>query len=102
MVSGWAGGIGLCGGACGALGAAIWLLSLSLVREQGGRIGYQDPRIQRVIDRFMNHTNYTFECSAIVGRTFTDTQDHAEYLQAGGCSELLRLLAADSPPPKEA
>ena len=28
MAAGFAGGIGLCGGACGALGAAIWILGL--------------------------------------------------------------------------
>ena len=34
MVSGMAGGIGLSGGGCGALGAAIWLLGLKKIKDE--------------------------------------------------------------------
>ena len=34
MASGLAGGIGLCGGACGALGAAIWILGMKIGKEE--------------------------------------------------------------------
>jgi hypothetical protein len=95
MASGLAGGIGLCGGACGALGAAIWILGMKIGEEEGGKIGYRDPRIQAVIERFMRHTDFKFACSEIVGRTFENVQDHAAYLGNGGCSELITALAAD-------
>lgn len=95
MASGLAGGIGLCGGACGALGAAIWIRGMRIAEEEGGKIGYKDPRTQAVVERFMRHTDFKFECSEIVGRTFGDVGDHAEYLRNGGCSELIAALADD-------
>ena len=95
MASGLAGGIGLCGGACGALGAAIWILGIKIGQEEDGKIGYKDPRAQEMIDRFMKHTDFKFECSEIVGRNFSDVDDHADFLRAGGCSELIEALAAE-------
>jgi hypothetical protein len=94
MASGLAGGIGLCGGACGALGAAIWIRGMQIGREEG-KIGYKDPRTQEVVDRFMRHTDFKFECAEIVGRTFENVEDHAAFLHGGGCSELLEALAAE-------
>jgi hypothetical protein len=93
MASGLAGGIGLCGGACGALGAAIWVRGMEIAMEEGGKVEYRDPRTQAVIDRFLEHTEYAFECSEIVGRTFKDVEDHAAYLREGGCSALIEALA---------
>jgi hypothetical protein len=95
MASGFAGGIGLCGGACGALGAAIWILGMKIGKEGSGKIGYKHPRTQEVIDRFMKHTDFTFGCTEIVGRKFKDVDDHAGYLRDGGCSELIEVLAAE-------
>ena len=95
MAAGFAGGIGLCGGACGALGAAVWILGMKIGKEEGGRMGFRDPRTQEVVDRFMNLTDFKFECSEIVGRRFEDVADHAEYLRSGGCSELIERLAAE-------
>jgi hypothetical protein len=95
MASGFAGGIGLCGGACGALGSAIWILGMKIGKEENGKIGFKDPRTQEVIDRFMKHTEFKFECSEIVGRKFKNVDDHADYLRDGGCSELIGLLAVE-------
>jgi hypothetical protein len=101
MVSGLAGGIGLCGGACGALGAAIWFLSMNIAEEKlkDGKVRYEDyvrdPRTQEVVDRFLKSSDYRFECSEIVGREFESVGDHAAYLRGGGCSELLEALAGD-------
>jgi hypothetical protein len=95
MASGLAGGIGLCGGACGALGAAIWILGMKIGREEGGKVGYKNLRTQETVDRFMKHTDFKFECSEIVGRKFKDVDDHAGYLRDGGCSDLIELLAAE-------
>ena len=95
MASGFAGGIGLCGGACGALGAAIWILGMKVGKEKSGKIEFKDPRTQEVIDRFLKHTDFQFECSEIVGRKFKDVDEHADYLREGGCSELIEALAAE-------
>jgi hypothetical protein len=94
MAAGLAGGIGLCGGACGALGAAIWILGMEIAEKEGKKIGYKDSRTQDVIERFLKETEFKFECSEIVGRKFEDVDDHAAYLEGGGCSELIEVLAA--------
>jgi len=95
MAAGLAGGIGLCGGACGALGAAIWILSMKISKEEDGKVDFSDPRANDLIERFMKCTDYEFECSKIVGRKFENVNDHAVYMSNGGCSEILDILAGD-------
>lgn len=94
MASGLAGGVGLCGGACGALGTAIWLRGMKTVQEEGGKLDYRDPRSQEIVDRFLGHTEYTFECEKIVGRRFDSVDDHAAFVRKGGCAALLKALAS--------
>ncbi len=93
MASGLAGGIGLCGGGCGALGAALWIIGMSSAGEPDGKVDFKDPGAIAAIERFMKSTDYKFECSEIVGRKFESIDDHAGYLCDGGCSELLEVLA---------
>lgn len=93
MAAGFAGGIGLCGGACGALGAAIWIIGMNSSKERNNKIDFKDPRAIGAIDRFMKCTDYKFECSEIVGRRFENVGDHADYLRDGGCSEIIEVLA---------
>jgi C_GCAxxG_C_C family probable redox protein len=95
MVAGFAGGIGLSGGACGALGAAIWIISLYKSKEQNGKVDFKDPKAQGSIEKFLKSTDYEFECSEIVGRKFEDVEDHATYLQKGGCMEIIDMLAEE-------
>lgn len=94
MASGFAGGLGLSGGACGALGAAIWITAMN-GREEGARkIDYfNNPKYAAVIDRFVECTDCEFECSEIVGRRFEDISDHAAFVREGGCSEIVEALA---------
>jgi hypothetical protein len=94
MAAGFAGGIGLSGGACGALGAAIWIIGTKAGKENIGAIGYQNPGALAAIDRFLASSDYEFECSTIVGRRFDDVDDHAGYLRDGGCSTIIEALAA--------
>ena len=93
MAAGLAGGIGLSGGACGALGTALWIIEMNGVKESAGKIDFIGPRALDAIDRFMKCTDYEFECSKIVGRRFEDIGDHAGYLHDGGCSKILKVLA---------
>jgi len=93
MAAGFAGGIGLCGGACGALGAAIWIIGMNSIKEGVDRVGFKNPKVLDVIDRFLKCTDYKFECSEIVGRKFEDIEDHAGYLRDGGCSKIIEVLA---------
>ena len=102
MVAGLAGGIGLSGGACGALGAAIWLRAVKTLRE-GGKVPYEFPAGQDAVMRFVECIESEFECAAIVGRKFESIGDHAAYVCSGGCSKIIEALAAaDGPADVEA
>ncbi len=93
MAAGLAGGIGLSGGACGALGAAIWIDGMNVL-EGGGTASYKSPRALDAIGRFLKCTDYEFECTTIAGRKFESIGEHASYLRDGGCAKVLDVLAA--------
>jgi len=93
MVSGFAGGIGLSGGACGALGAAIWIFGMNSIKQRNGRINYKDSGALAVIRKFLKSTDYQFECSEIVGRKFENISDHAAHLRDGGCAKIIKALS---------
>ncbi len=98
--AGLAGGIGLSGGACGALGAAIWLDAM----RGGGDFKATEARATRLVDRFLKASGYRFECAEIAARRFADTADHAAYLRGGGCAAILDALCPageDVPTPAE-
>ena len=94
MAAGFAGGIGLSGSACGALGAAIWIIGMNDSRQRGGKPGYENPIAQSAVERFLVSTDYEFECLKIVGRKFEHVADHASYVRQGGCENIISALAA--------
>ncbi len=94
MAAGLAGGIGLSGGACGALGAAIWILEMNRVKDGTGKVEFNSPEATEAIDRLLQSSDGEFECAKIVGRRFEDVADHAAYLRAGGCARIIEALAA--------
>jgi hypothetical protein len=93
MAAGLAGGIGLSGGACGALGAAIWITGMNRSDVPVG-LNFTDSWVGDTIEKFLESSDYEFECSEIVGRKFENISDHAEYLSNGGCSKIIEGLAA--------
>jgi hypothetical protein len=93
MAAGLAGGIGLSGGACGALGAAIWIIGINSGKAGVENIEYTPQKGKDAIDRFLKSTDYEFECSEIVGRRFENIGDHAGCLRDGGCSRIIEVLA---------
>jgi len=93
MAAGLAGGIGLSGGACGALGAAVWLIEMAGVTAGGASVEFNSPAATEAINRFVQCTACEFECAKIAGRKFADVHDHASYLAAGGCARLIEALA---------
>jgi Putative redox-active protein (C_GCAxxG_C_C) len=97
MAAGFAGGIGLSGSACGALGAAIWLNGLSANERAEGTPTSGDfmnnPQAAAVIEKFLASADYEFECAKIAGRRFENAEDHAAYLREGGCSGIIEALA---------
>jgi len=94
MAASLAGGIGLSGGACGALGAAIWLIEMNRVKEGAGKVEFNSPEATEAIDRFLQSSDGEFECAKIVGRKFESVNDHAAFLRAGGCARIIEALAA--------
>lgn len=90
MAAGLAAGVGLSGGACGALGAAIWLDAMG----GGGGSRALEARATRIVERFLEASGHRFECAEIVGRRFADVADHAAYLRDGGCAAIVEALSA--------
>jgi hypothetical protein len=93
MAAGLAGGIGLCGGACGALGTAIWMREIKNFKKGGGKRDFKSREASKIIDRFLKSTDYEFECSKITGENFKNCEEHSDYLQEGGCSKIIEVLA---------
>lgn len=91
MAAGFAGGIGLSGSGCGALGAAIWIAGTKIL-ENGGKVSFKASHASDMLARFAECTDHEFECSRIAGRKFADVADHAGYLRDGGCSEIIKVL----------
>jgi hypothetical protein len=92
ICAGLAGGIGLSGKGCGALAAAIWYKTLQKVRESG-KVSYPDPDANNTLEEFLKETDYKFECREICQRKFNSVNEHTEYINQGGCSKLMKILA---------
>jgi len=95
MVAGFAGGIGLSGNACGALGAAIWMKNLDWCRKHpGDPLSYFDnPNVDETLEAFFNVTGSEILCQKISGQCFKTIADHTEFIGHGGCSKLIDALA---------
>ena len=92
MAAGFAGGIGLSGGACGALGAAIWIAAMKQPVGVDG-FSYSGTWVGEMIEEFLESSDYEFECSEIVGRKFENIADHADHISNGGCQKIIEALA---------
>ncbi len=93
MVSGFAGGFGLSGNACGALSAAIWMKTLGRVRKQNYKYSLSDPALEKIMAAFFEETSYKMECWKICGKHFKSINEHTEFINSGGCRELINILA---------
>ncbi|MEW5717919.1 MAG: C-GCAxxG-C-C family protein, partial [Chloroflexota bacterium] len=60
MAAGFAGGIGLSGSACGALGAAIWLKGIKTLKN-GGKLSYNLTAPPEELEKFLASTDYRYE-----------------------------------------
>ena len=92
MVAGFAGGFGLSGNACGALGAVIWMKTLSRVRKDNYKYSLTDPDLEKIKEIFFEETDYKIECWKICGQRFRTINEHTEFIRNGGCSRLINLL----------
>lgn len=95
MVSGFAGGLGLSGNACGALSAAIWMRTLAWCKANPGKTPpfFNNPAAKRITKAFLEETGGEFLCRNIAGRAFESINDHSEFIHNGGCGKLMNVLA---------
>lgn len=98
MVAGFAGGLGLYGGACGALSAALWKKALDWCRENPSEDPpyFNNKIAKKILKSFKAETNGKMQCSEICGQNFKDLGEHTDYLNRGGCKSLLGVLAGTS------
>lgn len=92
IVSGLAGGVGLSGKACGALSAAIWYKTL-LKLKKGAKGDIQNPEGQKILEAFLQETDYEFICEKIIGKKLTNVEKHASYINEGACKNLINVLS---------
>jgi hypothetical protein len=96
MAAGFAGGIGLSGGGCGALGTAIWIIGMNYMKQTNTKPGLDNPVASAAVEEYLESADYEFECSKIVGRKFDDIADHANYLREGGCAKIIESFAGQT------
>jgi hypothetical protein len=94
-VAGFAGGIGLGGHACGALGAAIWMRTLAWCKEHPGKTPpyFNSPNTKNTLKAFAEATGSEFLCHRITGQRFKTIGEHTEFIKSGGCDKLIQVLA---------
>ncbi|MBD3169787.1 MAG: hypothetical protein GF307_09920 [candidate division Zixibacteria bacterium] len=94
MVSGFAGGLGLSGNGCGALGAAVWYRTLKMAREQDKpKSLMSNPLTRKMLENFYAATGYEMLCHEITGKRFNTVDEHTEFINNGGCEKLINALA---------
>ena len=93
MVSGFAGGLGLSGNACGALSAAIWMNTLSWSKGHPKKSSLSNPEAKKTFKVFSAETDSEIICHKICGKHFKNLDDHAEFIKKGGCKKLINVLA---------
>nr|WP_321357547.1 C-GCAxxG-C-C family protein [uncultured Draconibacterium sp.] len=93
MLAGFAGGIGLSGNACGALGAAVYLGAEKWFRENPGEVRFIVPGVEEKMRDFLIENRGEVRCSKICGQTFGTAEEHSEYIRNGGCERLLNVLS---------
>jgi hypothetical protein len=93
MAAGLAGGIGLSGGGCGALAAAVWMNALSRIRDKTYKTSFSDPVAERILRTFFEAAGFELECRVIAGRLFPTVAEHTAFIEAGGCGRLIKDMA---------
>ena len=93
MVAGFAGGLGFSGNGCGALGAAIWKITLEMVKKGNWKYTLSNPTFDKILEKFYEVSDYEMECSKICGKQFKTVDEHTEYINNGGCDKLIDVLA---------
>lgn len=93
MVAGLAGGMGLSGNACGALGAAVWIKSIAWTKENPDSRDIYNPYAKKTLEAFEHETKSKYMCKEICGKSFNSIKEHTDFIDSGGCSRLIDVLA---------
>jgi hypothetical protein len=95
LVAGFAGGIGLSGNACGALGAVIWMKTLAWCREHPGKTFpfFSNTGMNSILKAFDDATGREMLCHKITGQRFKTIGEHTKFMEDGGCDTLIDMLA---------
>ena len=93
MVAGFAGGLGLSGNACGALSAAIWMNSLSWTKEHPNKSAFKNKKAKATLKAFHKETNSEMLCQKICQKQFNTIAEHSQFIQNGGCNNLIKILS---------
>lgn len=93
MVAGFAGGMGLSGNGCGALGAAVWMKSLDWCKKETKKSSFLNPDSKKTLEVFSEATDSELLCHKICGKRFKTVEEHTEFVKNGGCEKLITLLA---------
>lgn len=98
MVSGFAGGLGLSGNACGALSATIWMATLKWCKDNPGKNPpfLNNAKAKKILKTFYKATDSEILCKNICGQSFKTIDEHTVYIQNGGCKNLINILANSS------
>ena len=92
MVAGFAGGLGLSGNGCGALGAAIWKKTLGMVKKGEWKYTTSHSVMDEIVEKFYEVSDYEMKCSKICGKQFKTIDEHAKYINSGGCEKIIEVL----------
>lgn len=92
-VAGLAGGMGLSGNACAALSTAIWMKAMKWCKKNPDKSLYKYPEGQQILDTFHKITGNMIECKEITGKEFTSIEDHTEFIDNGGCKNIIEELS---------
>ena len=55
---------------------------------------YSGTWVNDTIEKFLEISDYEFECAAITGRKYKNVSEHVEYIQGGGCSKIIEGLTS--------
>ena len=98
IVAGFAGGLGLSGGGCGALSAVIWKKMLDWCRENPDKDPpyFNNKAAKKILKAFKSEANGRMRCREICKRSFRSLHEHTLYLREGGCKSLMDAMVVAS------
>ena len=92
-VAGLAGGMGLSGNACAALSTAIWMKAMKWCKDNPDKSLYNYPEGRNILEAFYKVTGNTIECKEITGKRFENIEEHTEFIENGGCKDIINELS---------